>query len=80
MTAPRKDHGVNRDKIERSCTSKNRHPDVYTVVAIGITQSERSGVKLYYYLCEICEGWHLTKNRYSPAGKRHPQCKEQAFD
>ncbi len=62
MTAPLRQHGRLVATIERSCAHKNRYPDEVTARAMGITQSEMSGYKIFIYPCVTCRGWHLTKS------------------
>lgn len=79
MTAPARINGVDVEVRERSCISKNRYFDCYTAVAVGISQTERYGVKLYTYRCKICNGWHLTRNGRGKDGNPVLPCKQNVF-
>lgn len=79
MTAPSRINGVKQEAIIASCTSKNRYSDMITAVAIGISQSERNGVKLYTYRCPICSGWHLTRDWRGRNGNPVTPCTEKVF-
>lgn len=66
MTAPLRRNGRLITDIVKGCERKHRHPDEFVARAAGQARQEQSGVKLYVYLCEICRGWHLTKNWNGP--------------
>lgn len=79
MTAPHRTNGLTQEVITAACASKNRYPDRYTAVAMGISQAERYGDKLYTYNCRICKGWHLTKNGRGVDGNPVLPCTEKVF-
>lgn len=79
MTAPQKINGMTQEELLASCRSKNRYPDRYTAVAMGISQAERIGMKLYTYQCRVCRGWHLTRNGRGKDGNPVLPCKEDVF-
>src|SRR3546814_19329964 len=51
MTAPRRRNGAPVAFIERSCEGKRRFPDELTARAVGMSDAELSGDKLYVYRC-----------------------------
>ena len=67
------------DPIHRACTSKNRYSDRFTAVAMGISQVERYGCRLYAYQCKHCNGWHLTKCGRGRDGNPVLPCHEKVF-
>jgi len=79
MSAPSRINGVDRAVLEAACKSKNRYSDHLTAIAIGISQSERYGVKLYTYKCPHCRGWHLTKNGRGFNGNPSLLCSPKIF-
>lgn len=79
MSAPLRIRGMEAEQVERSCTSKNRYPDMYTAIAMGITQSEISGFKIYTYRCRLCKGYHLTKSKHSRNGNPVTKCSLKSF-
>lgn len=79
MAAPRRFNGVDQAVIEAACRSKNRYADRLTAVAMGISQAERYGIKLFTYRCRICRGWHLTKDGRGRDGNPVLPCTENVF-
>lgn len=79
MAAPRRTNGYDQAVIEAACLSKNRYADRYTAVAMGISQAERYGIKLYTYQCRICHGWHLTRDGRGRDGNPVLPCTENVF-
>lgn len=65
MTAPLRRNGKLVAVIERSCAAKKRYPDDIVARIVGQVQQEYWGFKMYIYPCEICRGWHLTKQKQS---------------
>lgn len=62
------------DKAIEVCKSKNRYADIFTAIAMGVTRSEDEGIPLYTYRCEVCSGWHLTKDRRPMNGNLKTRC------
>lgn len=79
MTAPRRSHGQSVEHVERSCSTKNRYPDIFVAIAMGINQTEMNKVALYTYCCPICKGWHLTKSKHGRGGTPVTPCTLRAF-
>ena len=51
--------------IWRQCKSKNRYKDEHTANQFRKKCERERGVKLDYYWCEHCRGFHLTSRVYS---------------
>lgn len=79
MTAPLRANGQLVTHVERSCITKNRYPDIFVAIAMGINQAEMNKVALYTYRCPICNGWHLTKSKYGTNGTPVTPCTLKAF-
>ena len=79
MTAPARIKGMPAEAIKRSCTTKNRYPDIMTAVAAGMHQHESFGAKLYTYRCRVCDGWHLTKSKHGRDGNPVTPCSAKVF-
>ena len=45
---------------ERSCTSKNKYDSEWQAKFAADEQMKRCNVKLSWYKCKYCNGWHLT--------------------
>lgn len=80
MNAPLRHHGRLRTEIQHACARKNRYANVETAVAMGMQQEGyHSESKLFFYKCDICQGFHLTKNPYNRSGRRNKRCNLDAF-
>ena len=56
------------------CKNKVRYTDINMALAGAMSTLEsnnRKGNKLYYYKCDICNGYHLTRN---PGGGKNTLC------
>lgn len=62
MTQPLRRSGMLVSAILRGCENKRRFPDEFVARAVGQGVAERNAVKMYWYQCEICRGYHLTKS------------------
>ena len=46
--------------MQQSCASKNRYDTEEKAIRACITASANRGVKLSWYKCGRCNGWHIT--------------------
>ncbi|MDO4849392.1 MAG: hypothetical protein Q4B45_06460 [Coriobacteriia bacterium] len=44
----------------RSCTGKNRRTTEEKAIHACIVGSAKRGVRLSWYRCDLCNGWHIT--------------------
>lgn len=63
MTQPLRKSGMLVAHILRGCEGKRRYSDEYGARAAGQCPQVENQVKLYMYPCELCRGWHLTRNK-----------------
>ena len=63
MSAPLRRNGHLVSHIVRGCESKRRFSDEYGARAAGQITGEEKQLKLYIYPCDLCRGWHLTRNK-----------------
>lgn len=67
MTAPRRRSGMLVEHIERGCENKVRFPDELEAKAAGLYYMQHSGGHMQWvYPCEVCKGFHLTRNDNGP--------------
>lgn len=79
MTAPSKKNGIlvqvledfkqrQAESRERACGSKKRFADEYAARAVGTKAMERNvdQEQLYFYPCQHCRGYHLTRRARPP--------------
>ncbi len=57
----------------RSCGSKNRYRDEHTVNHYRKMFEKERGVKLDYYWCPYCKGFHLTSREYVVYESQDPE-------
>lgn len=55
---------------KRSCHMKVRYPAHNVAIRIAGEIHKQRGTKLRVYWCNVCNGWHFTKQLDSPPGPR----------
>lgn len=76
MTRPLKVNGVStalldalaqhRARRAESCARRPRHTDEHVARVVGTERMVAGAPQLYIYQCEICRGWHLTRQILAP--------------
>lgn len=52
------------DNSSRRCTSKARYPNREAAERMGIHYRDIAGYELYIYKCDLCDGYHLSKQKW----------------